>query len=216
MKLSRRQFWKLAASGVVGAAVTANVDIERLLWVPGEKTYFLPAEKVFTGKLISPEWMTKEIARLLKRNLQFAQQITRQHDADYAMQLGGTVNVRVPARFTVSDNRRYVPQPIIDNTKAVTLNKQYAVTLATLDPSMDVELARAHCKQIAGQLADRIIDDRVDVFAPLVLPTAVESAHRVTDRATGLSVRGVRDYDINTDSYFTRFDVLGGSTHGKG
>lgn len=41
MSLSRRNLLKLIASGVVGH----TLDIDRLLWVPGEKTIFIPSLK---------------------------------------------------------------------------------------------------------------------------------------------------------------------------
>lgn len=42
-KMNRRDMLKLFTSGVVGAMV---LDPEKLLWVPGEKTIFLPSTTV--------------------------------------------------------------------------------------------------------------------------------------------------------------------------
>jgi hypothetical protein len=40
MSLNRRNFLRLLALGVVGH----ELDLDRLLWVPGEKTIFIPSE----------------------------------------------------------------------------------------------------------------------------------------------------------------------------
>lgn len=46
--------------------------------------------------------------------------------------------------------------------------------------------------------------------ADLPLPGGVDMADRVSDKQTGLSVRAIRDYDINTDRLPLRLDLLGG------
>lgn len=213
MNLSRRQFWKLAASGVVGAVVTANVDIEKLLWVPGEKTYFLPAEKAFGGNtLITTEWLTKEVLRVMKQNLKLA---NRYYDNAYVgATVGSTVMVREPQVFKVH-NSIYTPQRIVDSVKPVTLKHQYCVDYMTTarDQVEPVEVARFQAQSIGERLADGMNKEKCDVFGRLHEPKGVESVYTATDPETGASVRGIRVYDILTDAYFQRFDVLGGSTH---
>jgi hypothetical protein len=46
--------------------------------------------------------------------------------------------------------------------------------------------------------------------ADLPLPGGVDMAGRVSDKQLGLSVRLVRAYDINTDRFPTRIDILYG------
>jgi hypothetical protein len=43
--LDRRGFLTRLALGLVGTAAAATVDLDKLLWEPGRKTYFLPPEK---------------------------------------------------------------------------------------------------------------------------------------------------------------------------
>lgn len=43
--MNRRDFLRLVGLGAVGAAAAATFDPERLLWVPGAKTFFLPSTK---------------------------------------------------------------------------------------------------------------------------------------------------------------------------
>lgn len=215
MNISRRQFWKLAASGVVGAVVTANVDLEKLLWVPGEKTYFLPSASG-ANTLITPEWMAKEVLKVLKRNLRFVNGFNSSYYGDEPMKIGNTVNIRMPQRFTV--NRRFVPQSITDNTKAITLTDQHSVSMETTlqNATWPIERARAEAKAIGKQLAHRLNEQKLDVFGVLALPAYAEAAVNVIDRDTGIALRSIKAYDINTDTYIQRFDVLGGSSGQKG
>jgi hypothetical protein len=46
--------------------------------------------------------------------------------------------------------------------------------------------------------------------ADLPLPGGVDMAARVSDKQLGLSIRLVRAYDINTDRFPTRIDILYG------
>lgn len=46
--------------------------------------------------------------------------------------------------------------------------------------------------------------------ADLQLPKGVDMASRVSDKKLGMSIRMVRAYDINTDAFPTRFDILYG------
>jgi hypothetical protein len=48
------------------------------------------------------------------------------------------------------------------------------------------------------------------VCADLLLPKGVDMAARVSDKQLGLSARMVRQYDINTDKFPCRFDILFG------
>lgn len=49
-------------------------------------------------------------------------------------------------------------------------------------------------------------------FADLILPEGVDRAARVSDKQLGISIRLVRQYDINTDRLPCRTDVLYGTT----
>jgi hypothetical protein len=52
-RMNRRDWLKLFSSGVAGALV---LDPEKLLWVPGEKTIFLPAVPVVQKPAIYSLW----------------------------------------------------------------------------------------------------------------------------------------------------------------
>lgn len=95
---SRRQFLKTA---LAGAAIAATVDVEQLLWMPGEKTIFLPTFDDY--ELITPDWVTREALDILQRQIALTSRFSRAYDEKFP-KIGDTVNVRVPMRFTPFDN----------------------------------------------------------------------------------------------------------------
>lgn len=52
MKINRRQFIQAISAGIAG---TYALDPEKLLWIPGQKTIFLPpARELIWASLVSP------------------------------------------------------------------------------------------------------------------------------------------------------------------
>ena len=90
--MERRAFlrWLLAAMG------GAVLDPERLLWVPGEKTLFVPPVTGWSGHtVVTPDWLAREVLAMLEKNLVFARAINR----EYAACVGTSVTIRTPARW---------------------------------------------------------------------------------------------------------------------
>ena len=82
----------------------------------------------------------------------------------------------------------------------------------TISPS---DMKARYVDPAAAALFHRLQRDHAQVFGQLRLPVAVSHAVRMTDRMSGVSVRGLCDYRIATDSYSPfRFDVLYGRAEG--
>lgn len=86
--IDRRAFLRRLGFGSVAVAAVATglVDVEKLLWVPGEKTIIIPAleaVETFGNTFITPQWVTREALRILENNLVFASGVTRFYDDDY-------------------------------------------------------------------------------------------------------------------------------------
>ena len=67
--ISRRSLLKLLASGVIGH----TLDVDRLLWVPGQKTIFLPSTHILTESQIVAKYMeiyfdTEKLRKLFERD----------------------------------------------------------------------------------------------------------------------------------------------------
>ena len=89
--LTRRGF----LSALATAAAGLTLDPERLLWVPGQRTFFLPSiEPAYT--LVQIDWMTREMLAQLHNQLAFAKLVNRQFDAPI---VGATIRVPLPARY---------------------------------------------------------------------------------------------------------------------
>lgn len=94
--MNRRDFLRVLGFGTVAAAAASCAfDVERLLWVPGERTIFLPPVR---NTFITPTWVSKEVARMFLNDLKFVSEINRYYDNAYTLR-AGTVNVRLPSRF---------------------------------------------------------------------------------------------------------------------
>lgn len=58
MNLNRRTFLRLFASGVAGTVASGELDIDRLLWVPGAKKIFLPNNPTISlSEIVAIEYM---------------------------------------------------------------------------------------------------------------------------------------------------------------
>jgi hypothetical protein len=53
---------------MAAAVAGMMLDPERLLWVPGQKTIFLPAKTAFGEGFLAPEWIARETLRWLEQN----------------------------------------------------------------------------------------------------------------------------------------------------
>ena len=90
-ELSRRGFLTALSAAMAGSVL----DPERLLWVPGRKTIFLPPAAGNT--FVTAEWMSREVLRMLSNNLTFAASLNRVYDDNFMV--GQTVTARLPQRF---------------------------------------------------------------------------------------------------------------------
>jgi hypothetical protein len=70
MELSRRGFFGTLTAAVAGFAL----DPERLLWVPGQKTIFLPALTIYRGRntFITPDWVTRDVCEFWRNRIMLA------------------------------------------------------------------------------------------------------------------------------------------------
>lgn len=67
--VNRRAFLRILALGVVGH----ELDIDRLLWVPGSKKIFIPSPGLTNSQIIAAEWarIAPKISSLFERDMTF-------------------------------------------------------------------------------------------------------------------------------------------------
>lgn len=104
-----------------------------------------------------------------------------------------------------------------DGSGNMTIN--ISPSIITSGPFQTVTASPANAAALTVQGASAVATPRglafhKDAFifacADLPLPEGVDMAKRMADKQLGLSFRGVRAYDINTDRFPFRFDLLGG------
>lgn len=81
MNLNRRTFLRFLASGVAGTVASAELDIDRLLWVPGTKTFFIPSNPTLTmSQIVAMELdrIMPTLITLFDRDDTFYQNLTSQ------------------------------------------------------------------------------------------------------------------------------------------
>lgn len=97
--MDRRSFLRALLTGAAGAIAAHELDLDRLLWVPGERTFFLPSPSPdLNTSLLTTDIITREALRILERNLTFANCVNRSYDAR-SYQTGTTLTIRKPARY---------------------------------------------------------------------------------------------------------------------
>ena len=178
--LNRRGFLALLGLGTAGAM---TLDIDKLLWVPGKKTIFLPSTTVFGGEKLTVSWMAKEAAMLFQQKLGFLPRVVRGE----AM----VSNVRSPHQYHVD----------------------FASTSSMLEGGMTFDAFSARYLDPAmGALAERVTRDGGMVFGELPLPRGAGEWSRVTGGGTSVRVGKVKDYDVEMGGMVERLriDVLVG------
>jgi hypothetical protein len=115
-----------------------------------------------TNALITPNWVTKEVARILVNNLKFAANVNRSYDDQFVhdgAKVGYTVNARLPQRFTTNKGQALVVQGIQDTVVPITLTDQANVGMAFSTASLTMEVDDYRTRYItpaASQLANTV------------------------------------------------------------
>ena len=124
--------------------------------------------------LITPSWVTKEVARILVNNLKFAASVNRSYDDQFVhdgAKVGYTVNARLPQRFTTTKGAALVVQDIVDQVVPITLTDQAQVGISFGTASLTMEVDDYRSRYIvpaASQLANTVDFDGLNRCAKQV------------------------------------------------
>lgn len=105
--------------------------------------------------LLSASTIAKESARLLENNLVFARGANRQYKKEFEndYQVGDTVQIKVPARYTVRDGATASVQDHVNDSVNVTLDKQKGVDVAFSSKELALSLPEFSKDVLAPQVA---------------------------------------------------------------
>jgi hypothetical protein len=106
--------------------------------------------------LITPTWVTKEVARGFTNEVVFISNVNRTYDDQYVQsgaKVGNTVNARMPQRFTVADGQALQLQALYDQTVPITLTnqKQVAFGYSSAQATLQIDDVRSRYVQPAAE-----------------------------------------------------------------
>jgi hypothetical protein len=115
--------------------------------------------------ILTPTQILREAMMLVENNLTFTKFVTRTYDNKFAIEgakIGATVNLRVPAQFTVSSGPNLAVQDYTETIVPLTINQQkhIDVSFSSLELTLSIQdfSERVLAPQIA-QLANQIDQD---------------------------------------------------------
>lgn len=184
--MDRRAFLKVLGGTAAVVAAAPMLDLERLLWVPGEKTIFLPYEGPFGNQIVTVDWITREALRILENNLKMASVFNREYDAKFQLIPHATVGKDGLTR-----------QRIIDVDHDVLTMKRADARTRILEP-------------VAANLAHSVQMNQQTRFGTPMVLRGVDHCAVVTNPSTGISVRGVSGYDLVGDRMRLTLDIVTG------
>lgn len=235
--MHRRSFLALFSSAVVGLTVKSlvpDVDVtplleafeagepvplcegiyqpKQLLWTPDQPLPELPAA-LRRHNLLGLDGLTREILRATHERLPAT---WRGHLAGPEYRLGD--HVRLPPVYPSISAFINRGEDITVTCPVGMITDTYAIETA---PELMYHLSKEHrpdpayvygavIAPIAAQLARVIQDKRLIVFGQLPMAHGVEQCCVVRDSASGLCLRGLRQFDVRSDLTHTRFDLMGG------
>ena len=91
----------------------------------------------------NPVMYTNECLRVLSNNIVLGNKVSRKHQAEFGkddMKIGDTINIRRPARFTVSSGASFAPQDYVETSIPLVVNQQRHVDTAFTSSDMTLKL----------------------------------------------------------------------------
>jgi len=113
--------------------------------------------------IITPNWVTKDIAIGWMNEITLVNQFDRQWEDQWTnrpegAKIGDTVQVRLPQRFTVTEGQALQQQAILNQTVPITINHQYNVAMgwSTRSATLEIEeVQRRYTKPAGTSLANK-------------------------------------------------------------
>ena len=107
--------------------------------------------------IITPTWVTKDTALFWDNSLKLVGNFDRQWNKEWntkpkGSQIGDTVQVRTPQRWTVTEGQALVQQAILNQTVPLTLNHQYNVGMgwSSIEDTLQIEEVQDRYTMPAG------------------------------------------------------------------
>lgn len=128
------------------------------------------------NSLITPSIIAKEALMQLKNNLVMGNKVHREYKKEF-VKVGGTVSVRKPVKFDVTDGATAVVQDVIESNTTFTINKRkhVAFEFPTQDLTLTVEeYSERYIEPAMIRLANQVDSDLCSLYVDV--PNAVGTA----------------------------------------
>lgn len=140
--------------------------------------------------LLTPSMITKENLRVLHQGLNFVGKVSRQYDDRFAVsgaKIGTTLNVRKPARYTVSTGTALSTQDSTDTQVALTVSTQKHV---------DITFSSSELTMSVDNFSERYIKPAMSVLAAAIEADALSMYKQVYQQAgsTSAPISGIRPF----------------------
>ncbi len=96
--MDRRRFLHWLTGSAAGVALAPMLDVERLLWVPGARTIWIPPARA-ANTLITPDWIVQQLQKDMDAALAFSAHLNRRYDDDFVRRTPAAIRVTVPRMF---------------------------------------------------------------------------------------------------------------------
>lgn len=123
---------------------------------------------------LTPNWITKEVARFFKNKLVLGANVNRSYDSQYSQagaKVGYTVQARLPQRFVANEGQVLVQQAILNQVVPITITNQKQVGFgwSSADGTMVVEdVRKRYVMPAAAALVNRLEVDGFNTLFPQV------------------------------------------------
>lgn len=131
-----------------------------------------------SNTILTDSIIAKEALRLLENNLVFAKNINRQYEKNFEGEhkIGDTINVRVPAQYTVRSGATASIQDHVDSTVPVVVNTQKGV---------DVQFTSKELALSLEDFSDNVLKPQIAALASAVDADGLSVAYKGTANAIG-------------------------------
>ena len=131
------------------------------------------------NSFLTPTWFTTDVAMFWDNELRLARSFDRSYNDEFrnkpeGVQIGSTVNARIPQRFTVTEGEALVEQGILNQSVPITINhfQHVGTGWSTVQSALEVEEVQERYSKPTG----RALANKVDVVCGAEIEPVISSA----------------------------------------
>ena len=131
-----------------------------------------------TNNLLTPTMITRKALMVLHQKCNFISNVNRQYDDRFAQEgakIGNTLNIRMPAKYSVRTNATLDPQEDYHRSTPLTVNSQYGVDLSFTTNELTMKI---------DDFSERIIEPAMAQLAAKIESVCLADAYKLVNNYT--------------------------------